>query len=92
MIDHMLFNQAFWMKRTDDVKNKLSNYQNLQNQVNSLQLKLDAIPGIYYWTDNELEPTKHWGKITASFTGSGKLQLDLNVIGVPSRQMTFYHE
>lgn len=48
MIDHILFNQAFWMKRTDDVKNKLNTYQNLQNQVNSLQSFKNNVKGRYY--------------------------------------------
>lgn len=37
MIKGIVFNQAFWIQKTDDVTHKLSNYGNLQNQVNSLQ-------------------------------------------------------
>lgn len=30
MLDHMLFHNAHWMQKTDDVKNKLANYDNLK--------------------------------------------------------------
>ena len=30
MIDHLLFNKAFWIQKTTQVQNKLDNYDNLQ--------------------------------------------------------------
>lgn len=37
MLDHMLFHNAYWMQKTDDVKNKLANYDNLKNKVDDLE-------------------------------------------------------
>lgn len=37
MIKGLVFNQAFWIQKTDDVANKLANYDNLKNQVDDLE-------------------------------------------------------
>lgn len=31
MLDHMLFHDAYWMQRTNDVKEKLANYDSLKS-------------------------------------------------------------
>lgn len=68
MIDHMLFHNACWIQKTDDVANKLTNYDNLQNQVWDLNHRLSSIKGTWIWSRNN----------NSSFNG-GKDMVKVNV-------------
>lgn len=43
MIKGLVFNQAFWIQKTDDVANKLNNYDNLQYKANNLQNQVNSL-------------------------------------------------
>lgn len=47
MIKGLIFNQAFWIKRTNDVANKLNNYDKLQSQLDYANDQLDSLNGEY---------------------------------------------
>ena len=54
MLDHMLFQSAYWMQKTNDVASKLANYNNLQNQLDQaksqtkkLQSQINSLTGTY---------------------------------------------
>lgn len=68
MINGLVFNQAFWIKRTPEIANKLNNYDNLQNQVWDLNHRLSSIKGTWIWSRNN----------NSSFNG-GKDMVKVNV-------------
>lgn len=47
-----MFAGARYIKQTDEVKTKLSNYDNLQSQVNSLSYTLNHLKGDWLWYRN----------------------------------------
>lgn len=68
MIKGLVFNQAFWIQKTDDVASKLANYNNLQNQLNQaksqtekLQSQINSLTGTYVV---EISNTRYTVKIS----------------------------
>lgn len=71
MIKGLIFNQAFWIQKTDDVANKLVNYDNLKNQVNDLKSFRSRVLNQESLTiDCQLGSNDHWQRNGSWHTGN----------------------
>lgn len=72
MLDHMLFESAYWMRKTNDVASKLANYNNLRNQVNSLQSQVDSLDSFKRNVFDSISNINSRKNLSIRHSGSGK--------------------